>query len=337
MRKPHSPKTCGRKGPIVAEAELSVGTRGSRSSSTVTAICRRGRSTRRICPPGGTTWPSPLLVSRAATVYPDGQPVAFAGVSPRRVVFAPTLVGYGGYEDCEGGVDEVAVYGWALDAGRIAAHYQAGRPSFTSTKRKPPGLPDNGVFDLTDGAAAPATGGLQEPHRCVTCPLTATDAATDSVIALDGSRLSPQYGLATGTRTDDSGGPTPGHDHGDLVHRPRRPGSMPRWVCRPTGQRAGNDSHLKHRRRVPADRPQRRWSDPGRADRLQHQAWLTSKLAPRHVRLLLTLWRPPPSLPAWDGWRAAGAGRADGIRGRHAPSRRRRHLPLGAVIAQGGS
>ena len=55
-------------------------------------------------------------------MFLDGQPVISAATSPRPSVIAPTQIGFGNYGDYGGGVDEVAVYGRALDAGRVNAH-----------------------------------------------------------------------------------------------------------------------------------------------------------------------------------------------------------------------
>ncbi|MGB8382307.1 MAG: LamG-like jellyroll fold domain-containing protein [Dermatophilaceae bacterium] len=146
--------------------------------------------------------------ARSATVYLDGQPVASSATSPRPTVIAPTQIGYGNYGDYEGGVDEVAVYGRALDAGRVNAHYRAGRPSFTSAAQAT-GPASNGVFDLSNGQPHRLRVDYKNPTGPGNLTLTATNAATGAVISLAGDRLTPQYGLATTTVTDDSGDPTP--------------------------------------------------------------------------------------------------------------------------------
>jgi len=156
----------------------------------------------------GTAWHHVAVTytNRVATIYLDGQPVDASTTSPRPHVTSSLAVGTGTYGDYEGHIDEVAVYSTALDTARIAGHYAAGFDTTTSVASGT-GINADGKFTL-DGAPHRIRVDYKNPTGAGSVTLKATNAS-NVVTTITGAQLSPNYGLVTGTTTDDDGGVTP--------------------------------------------------------------------------------------------------------------------------------
>ncbi len=156
----------------------------------------------------GTAWHHVAVTytNRVATIYVDGQPVDASTTSPRPHVTSSLAVGAGTYGDYEGHIDEVAVYSTALDTARIAGHYAAG---FDTTTSGASGTGTNGDGKFTlDGMPHRIRVDYKNPAGAGSVTLKATNAS-NVVTTITGTQLSPNYGLVTGTTTDDTGGVTP--------------------------------------------------------------------------------------------------------------------------------
>ena len=156
--------------------------------------------------------------TRTQTMYVDGVPVAATtGIIDMLTMTDATFgVAQTAYWDkgcpslcyLTGQIADAALYGKPLGGDRVAARYTAGQPTFTSTSQGT-GLTSKGVTTL-DNNPHRIRVDYKNPTGASALTLTATPAdangtPTGSPITLDGTRLTPGYGLTTSTTTDDSG------------------------------------------------------------------------------------------------------------------------------------
>jgi len=146
---------------------------------------------------------------KVSTLFLDGTALGSSTISPRPSIQPPTKLASGDYGDYEGGLDEIALYPTALDGGKLLAHYQASRPTFTSTDQAT-GPTTNGRFTLTGGPTRIRVD-YKHPTGASALALTAqqvnpsTGASIGAPITVGASNLTPGYGLTTSSTTDDSG------------------------------------------------------------------------------------------------------------------------------------